>query len=236
MLLAQKSYVEGGLALTLYCARLVDEQHSATSDAERAETTLLLEILTPIAKIVAVAVVPRGERPRDPGARRLRLHARLPGGAALPRQSPEPDPRRHARHPGARPAGSQGEHGGRQGPRAARCAHGDDHCACPRDGRCRPRCLRRRARRGTAARRPDDEDAVCGPRSRAHPCQRHRVPRGLRARRARLGLARAGARRARQGRRLLRRQAPARAATSSAGSCRGRARSSRSSRASTTRH
>jgi len=50
MLLAQKSYVEGGLAFTLYCARLVDEQHSATSDAERAETTLLLEILTPIAK------------------------------------------------------------------------------------------------------------------------------------------------------------------------------------------
>ena len=31
MLLAQKAYVEGGLALALYCARLVDEQH--TGDA-----------------------------------------------------------------------------------------------------------------------------------------------------------------------------------------------------------
>ena len=28
MLLAQKAYVEGGLALVLYCARLVDEQHT----------------------------------------------------------------------------------------------------------------------------------------------------------------------------------------------------------------
>jgi alkylation response protein AidB-like acyl-CoA dehydrogenase len=50
MLLAQKSYVEGGLALDLYCSRLVDEQRTATNDAERAEATLLLEILTPIAK------------------------------------------------------------------------------------------------------------------------------------------------------------------------------------------
>ena len=50
MLLAQKAYVEGGLALNLYCARLVDEQHTATSEVERAEAALLLEILTPIAK------------------------------------------------------------------------------------------------------------------------------------------------------------------------------------------
>jgi alkylation response protein AidB-like acyl-CoA dehydrogenase len=50
MLLAQKCYVEGGLALNLYCARLVDEERTATGDAERAEAHLLLEILTPIAK------------------------------------------------------------------------------------------------------------------------------------------------------------------------------------------
>ncbi len=50
MLLAQKSYVEGGLALGLYCAKLVDEM-AATADAKtRAELTLLLDILTPIAK------------------------------------------------------------------------------------------------------------------------------------------------------------------------------------------
>jgi butyryl-CoA dehydrogenase len=49
MLLAQKSYGEGALALCLYCARLVDEQHTgAPEDAARA--ALLLEILTPIAK------------------------------------------------------------------------------------------------------------------------------------------------------------------------------------------
>ncbi|RYG08178.1 MAG: acyl-CoA dehydrogenase, partial [Burkholderiales bacterium] len=49
MLLAQKSYCEGSLALALYCARLVDEQH--TGDAQAAdEARLLLEVLTPIAK------------------------------------------------------------------------------------------------------------------------------------------------------------------------------------------
>ncbi|MFM2119782.1 MAG: hypothetical protein RL722_1250 [Pseudomonadota bacterium] len=49
MLLAQKSYVEGGLALELYCARLVDEQHTG-DEAAAAEAGLLLEVLTPIAK------------------------------------------------------------------------------------------------------------------------------------------------------------------------------------------
>ena len=49
MLLAQKSYVEGGLALALYCARLVDEQHTGEPAAAR-DAALLLEMLTPIAK------------------------------------------------------------------------------------------------------------------------------------------------------------------------------------------
>lgn len=49
MLLAQKSYGEGALALNLFCARLVDEQ--ATGDSAAAdEARLLLEVLTPIAK------------------------------------------------------------------------------------------------------------------------------------------------------------------------------------------
>jgi len=48
--LAQKAYVEGALALALYCARLVDWQDSAQDDAERDSATLLLDILTPIAK------------------------------------------------------------------------------------------------------------------------------------------------------------------------------------------
>ena len=50
MLLAQKAYVEGGTALLLYCAKLVDLQHSAESDEERDATTLLLDILTPVGK------------------------------------------------------------------------------------------------------------------------------------------------------------------------------------------
>ncbi len=57
MLLAQKAYVEGGLALELYCARLVDELD--TGDAATvlpsgltaaAEAGTLLDVLTPIAK------------------------------------------------------------------------------------------------------------------------------------------------------------------------------------------
>ena len=49
MLLAQKAYCEGALALNLYCSRLVDEARTgAPDDATRAK--LLLEVLTPIAK------------------------------------------------------------------------------------------------------------------------------------------------------------------------------------------
>jgi butyryl-CoA dehydrogenase len=49
MLLAQKAYVEGGLALNLYCARLIDEERNAL-DEERDHLTNLLDILTPVAK------------------------------------------------------------------------------------------------------------------------------------------------------------------------------------------
>ena len=49
MLLAQKSYAEGALALELYCARLVDEQHTGDAAAAK-DAALLLEVLTPIAK------------------------------------------------------------------------------------------------------------------------------------------------------------------------------------------
>ena len=49
MLLAQKAYCEGALALELYCARLVDEHHTATPEAAD-DARMLLEVLTPIAK------------------------------------------------------------------------------------------------------------------------------------------------------------------------------------------
>lgn len=50
MLLAQKSYVEGGLALELYCARLVDELHTGTEADRVAEAQAVLDVLIPIAK------------------------------------------------------------------------------------------------------------------------------------------------------------------------------------------
>ena len=50
MLLAQKSYVEGALALVLYCSHLVDEERTAPTDEGRRDAHLLLEVLTPIAK------------------------------------------------------------------------------------------------------------------------------------------------------------------------------------------
>lgn len=50
MLLAQKAYVEGGLGLSLYCARLVDEQVTGVDEAARERAHVLLEVLTPIAK------------------------------------------------------------------------------------------------------------------------------------------------------------------------------------------
>ncbi|MEQ9318817.1 MAG: acyl-CoA dehydrogenase [Polyangiaceae bacterium] len=50
MLLTQKALAEGGLALSLHCARLIDEMATACDDAERQRAHDLLEILTPIAK------------------------------------------------------------------------------------------------------------------------------------------------------------------------------------------
>ena len=49
MLLAQKAYVEGALALILYCAELIDLEVVGT-DEERAFASQLLAFLTPIAK------------------------------------------------------------------------------------------------------------------------------------------------------------------------------------------
>lgn len=49
MLLAQKAYCEGALALNMYCARLVDEGRTGNAE-EAARAKLLLEVLTPIAK------------------------------------------------------------------------------------------------------------------------------------------------------------------------------------------
>jgi alkylation response protein AidB-like acyl-CoA dehydrogenase len=50
MLLAQKAIAEGGLALVLYCANLVDVIAASQDATERAGAELLLDLLTPVAK------------------------------------------------------------------------------------------------------------------------------------------------------------------------------------------
>ncbi len=50
MLLAQKSYVEGALALELFASRLVDDAASLDDPAARAEADQLLGLLTPVVK------------------------------------------------------------------------------------------------------------------------------------------------------------------------------------------
>ena len=50
MLLASKSYVEGGLALCLYAARLVDDQNTSPDPEARKDAKALLDLLTPVVK------------------------------------------------------------------------------------------------------------------------------------------------------------------------------------------
>ena len=150
MLLAQKSYVEGALALILYCApagrrgahraRPTDDRRRGAPAARRAH---------PDREELAVAVVPGGQRPGHPGARRLRLHPRVRRRAALPRQPAQPDPRGHARHPGPRPARPQGRHARRRRAGPARSTRS-------------PTTVARRAR-------PGGEPAELAPRRRGRP-------------------------------------------------------------------
>ncbi|MFK7956889.1 MAG: acyl-CoA dehydrogenase [Lysobacterales bacterium] len=50
MLMTQKAFVEGGQALIYYCASLLDQQKLAVEAQEIQRVTLLLELLTPVAK------------------------------------------------------------------------------------------------------------------------------------------------------------------------------------------
>ena len=82
MLLAQKAYGEGALALALYCARLVDELH--TGDAEQThEAQWLLEVLTPIVKSWPSEWCLEANSLAIQNPWRLWLHARFPGRAIL---------------------------------------------------------------------------------------------------------------------------------------------------------
>jgi butyryl-CoA dehydrogenase len=50
MLMLMKAYTEGGAAVSLYTAKLLDESESAATEAERAAADLLIDIITPVAK------------------------------------------------------------------------------------------------------------------------------------------------------------------------------------------
>jgi alkylation response protein AidB-like acyl-CoA dehydrogenase len=50
MLLAQKAYAEGAMALVMYSAKLVDEHNTASEPDARAKAGMLLDFLTPITK------------------------------------------------------------------------------------------------------------------------------------------------------------------------------------------
>jgi butyryl-CoA dehydrogenase len=50
LLLSQKAYVEGALALILFCSRLVDEYRAVEDEQRRRNVKLLLDLLTPVAK------------------------------------------------------------------------------------------------------------------------------------------------------------------------------------------
>ncbi|MGY4502127.1 alkylation response protein AidB-like acyl-CoA dehydrogenase [Bradyrhizobium sp. GM24.11] len=54
LLLMQKAAVQGALGLLLYAARLVDRIRTGTDEIERRDDELLLDLLTPLAKILAI--------------------------------------------------------------------------------------------------------------------------------------------------------------------------------------
>ena len=114
-------------------------------------------------------------RPRHPGARRLRLHPRLPRRAVLPGQPAQPDPRGHPGHPGPGPARPQGGHAGRSRAGAARR---DDRRHHGPGGRHRMGTVRRRPRRRGRPAGQGHDDAVGRRRRGRHAGQRARLPRG----------------------------------------------------------
>lgn len=78
MLLAQKSYVEGAMALCFYAARLVDDSHTLAEPNERQQALELLDLLTPIVKAW----------PSEYGPKANDLAIQILGGAGYTREYP----------------------------------------------------------------------------------------------------------------------------------------------------
>lgn len=78
MLLAQKAYVEGGMALCFYAARLVDDMHTHNDEIKRGQAAELLDLLTPIVKAW----------PSEYGPKANDLAIQVLGGAGYTREYP----------------------------------------------------------------------------------------------------------------------------------------------------
>lgn len=78
MLLAQKAYCEGGLALCLYGARLMDDVHTHPEPQNREEASKLLDLLTPVIKAW----------PSEFGPKANDLAIQVYGGAGYTREYP----------------------------------------------------------------------------------------------------------------------------------------------------
>ncbi|MDX1458205.1 MAG: acyl-CoA dehydrogenase [Marinobacter sp.] len=78
MLLAQKAYSEGGLALCLYGARLMDDLHTHPNAQKREEAGKLLDLLTPVIKAW----------PSEYGPKANDLAIQVYGGAGYTREYP----------------------------------------------------------------------------------------------------------------------------------------------------
>lgn len=78
MLLAQKSWCEGGLALCLYGARLMDDQNTHPDPQQRLESGKLLDLLTPVIKAW----------PSEYGPKANDLAIQIYGGAGYTREYP----------------------------------------------------------------------------------------------------------------------------------------------------
>ena len=214
MLLAQKSYAEAGMALGLYCSRLVDEKDTAPDDEARARAALLLDVLTPIAK----------SWPSQWCLAANDLAIQVLGGSGYTRDFPVEqfyrDNRLNPIH--------EGTHGIQAIDLLGRKAVMRDGAGLDLLLTTIRATIARAGEHGEytaaleAALRPDREDhrdPARRRRPRRHPRQRERLPRGRRARRRGVDLARAAPGADRPGRLVRRRQARRRRGTSSASSC-----------------
>jgi alkylation response protein AidB-like acyl-CoA dehydrogenase len=198
MLLAQKAYVEGGLALALMCARLVDDEKTASEASTREEARLLLEVLTPVAKSWPSQWCLLANDLAIQSSRRLRIHPRVRRRAALAGQSPQRDPRGHPRHPGARPSRAQDDARGRDRFRDDAHTHDGRCSACDPKPLGRPAYLGRGARRGERGSRGDDPYAPLRARHREATGECERISGARGPHRRRVGVARTGAGRGRR--------------------------------------